>query len=70
MTQNQKILSHLKSHTGITSITAFEKYGITRLSGRIFDLREMGYKISTNMKTAKNRYGDTCHVAEYRLIRG
>ena len=39
-TQNQLILSELKSNpTGISSIEAFSKYGITRLSARIYDLR-------------------------------
>jgi len=45
-TQNQLILSELKSNpTGISSIEAFSKFGITRLSARIYDLRREGHTI-------------------------
>ena len=67
--QKQRIIKHLKSHTGLTSLTAFERYGITRLSGRIFDLRQDGYNITSIPKEVKNRYGETCHVTEYRLVK-
>ena len=66
-TQCEHILRDLKRGWGITQAKAYEKYGILRLSGRISDLREMGYSIKTNMIAVKNRYGETCYVAEYRL---
>ena len=67
-TQRMKILKHLRTHkTGITQAQAYEKYGILRLSGRIFELRDEGYNISTTIIAVKNRDGDTCHVAQYRL---
>ncbi len=69
LSQNDQVLSHLKSHVGITTLTAFEKYGISRLSARIHNLREMGYDIASVPKTVKNRYGEKCHVVEYRLVR-
>lgn len=62
MSQNQKILNHLKEHKKITSIEAFEKYRITRLSARIHDLREQGHKITSDMV-----YGNECRYAVYRL---
>lgn len=62
MSQNQKILNHLKEHKKITSIEAFEKYRITRLSARIYDLREQGHKITSEMI-----YGDEYRYAVYRL---
>lgn len=37
--QNQTILMHLIYIGPITSVDAFEKYRITRLSGRIYNLR-------------------------------
>lgn len=68
MTQNQMILRHLKTHKrGITQAEAYEKYGILRLSGRIFNLREDGYEIKTDIIPVKNRRGDTCYVASYTL---
>lgn len=66
--QNDRILMYLKDHKeGITSKDAFELFGITRLSGRIFDLRDMGYTISTIQESSKNRYGDTTTYARYKL---
>jgi len=38
-----------------------------RLSGRIFDLRNDGYKIKTDVIPVKNRRGETCYVASYTL---
>lgn len=68
MTQKRMVLSDLKrSKRGITSLKAFEKYGITRLSAVIFELRDEGYDIKTDMIAVKNRYGETCHVANYTL---
>ena len=45
--QCECILSHLMQHGSITTWEAIQQYGITRLSGRIFDLRKAGYKIET-----------------------
>lgn len=44
-TQEQIVLAHLKEHGSITSMTAFRLYSITRLSGRIYNLRHAGYCI-------------------------
>lgn len=65
MTQCEKILSHIKAHGSITSMDAFTLYRITRLSGRIKDLRDQGYPIVTEMET-KN--GAT--YARYRMEDG
>ena len=40
MSQNAKILKHLKERGSITSMEAFREYGITRLSGRCLELRK------------------------------
>lgn len=37
--QNIKVLNHLKKKGSITALEAFKKYGIMRLSARIYDLR-------------------------------
>lgn len=69
MTQCEKILKYLRTHKrGITALIAMEKFGIMRLASRIHDLREMGYKIMTSTVEVKNRYGDICHVACYKLV--
>lgn len=67
-TQCTKILKHMRSHKrGITSMDAFSKYGITRLSGRIWDLRERGFDIETIMEVGKNDDGNTVQYARYVL---
>ena len=68
-TQNNQILKHLKNHkNGITPKTAYERYGIMRLSGRIYELRQKGYTITRDDVTEKNRYGHTVTFARYRLV--
>lgn len=68
MTQQQKILKHLETYKkGITSLEAFERYGCTRLSGQIFELKRKGYNISSKLIPVKNRYGEVCYVSRYKL---
>lgn len=54
MTQNEMILEHMRLYGGITSMDAFRSYQITRLSGRIHELRAKGYKITTDKEKARN----------------
>lgn len=69
MTQNEKILKFMMTHkNGITPLQAIDHFGCMRLSGRIHDLREMGYSISSEIVKVKNRYGDDCRVSRYKLI--
>ena len=69
MTQNEKILKFMMTHkNGITPLQAMDHFGCMRLSGRIHDLREMGYTISSELVEVKNRYGEKCRVARYRLV--
>ena len=68
-TQNQKILKYLKTHkNGINPMQALIQFGCMRLASRISDLRHMGYEISKEMIAVKNRDGDTCYVANYKLV--
>lgn len=67
--QCDKILKHLKTHKkGITPAQAYDKYGCMRLSGRIFDLRRMGYSIKSEKIAVRDRDGETKHVAQYTLV--
>ena len=67
MTQNQKLLKHLQDRGGITSLEAFEIYGITRLSARIKNLRDEGHNIMSSWESAKNRDGVTVNFTRYIL---
>lgn len=64
--QKQEVLRHIKRYGSITSMEAFEKYGITRLSAIIYILRRE-YEIVTIMRTSINRYGNEVNFAEYRM---
>lgn len=66
--QEKEVLKHLQVHKTITSMQAINLYGATRLSAIIYNLRDAGYNIKTNKKTAKNRYGNAVTYAEYELI--
>lgn len=61
------ILEHLRTHKWLTSKEAFELYGITRLSARIKELRELGYDIRTVMVETTTRFGESCRYARYVL---
>ena len=69
-TLNSIVASHLIKNRRITNQTAFEKYGITRLSSVIFELRKKGYPISTELADGYNRYGDKVKYGIYRLPKG
>ena len=49
MSQQQDIVYHLHNLGGITPLDALRAYGVFRLSAIIFDLRNEGYKIRTDM---------------------
>lgn len=61
-TQTDAVYKYMKTHKGISSMQAFSKLGITRLSARIWDLRHKGIDISTSQKTAKTQYGKTAYT--------
>lgn len=67
MTQKEKILQYLKEHGTITTREAFVNLGVTRLASRIWDLRNDGYNVIREMISVKNRDGEKCTVAQYRL---
>lgn len=69
-TQEQAVLNYLENHSkGITSMEAFEKFGVTRLSAIIYNLKDEGHRIKTTMKSARNRYGHNTNFAVYTLMK-
>lgn len=66
-TQKELIITYLAAGNPLTSMKAFELFGITRLSGRIFELRKDGYAIDSETKSAKNRYGKIVSFTQYSL---
>lgn len=68
MTQNDRIMNHLKEHGSITQLEAMNEYGIYRLASRISDLRKEGVKIKKETAKGWNRYGERTAFARYSLI--
>lgn len=67
--QRARILNYLETNKTLTSMEAFEKFGITRLASQINKLRNKGYDIATIMMEGENRYGETVRYAKY-VLRG
>ena len=65
-TQSLQVLEYIKEHGSITSLEAIRAIGCTRLSGRIYDLKKMGYDIDKTMQEVPTRDG-TARVAVYTL---
>lgn len=65
--KTEKVLNHLKEHGTITSLEAIEKYGATRLSAIIFNLRKRGYKIDTYDMPFTDRFGSKSTYGKYVL---
>lgn len=63
-----RVLKYLQTHSGITSMEAFELFGATRLSAIIFNLRKYGFEIENIPMQGKNRYGDPVNFVKYHLI--
>ena len=61
-TQNEEILAHLLCGKPITPLEALERFGCFRLGGRIYELKQQGHNIVTNMVTKNGK-----RYAEYRL---
>lgn len=68
-TQCDTILQHLERYGSITSVEAFVDYGIMRLASRINNLKNRGILIKSELKTGKNRFGDTTHFCVYTLVK-
>ena len=68
MTHKKQILKYLKSHKrGLTGLDAWKKFGCYRLGARIFELRQMGYDIRTDLEPNPDGEG---HHARYFLMEG
>jgi hypothetical protein len=67
MSQCERILKYMETFGSITTMEAFNVLGVTRLSGRIHDLRQRGYDIESETIESENRYGDKVRYYKYFL---
>jgi hypothetical protein len=68
LTQNQRIIRHLKDKGSITALEAMKEYGIMRLSSRVCELKDQGYLIRSEFISSKNRYNESVSFSKYSLI--
>lgn len=67
MSQNDKVLEHLKKHGSITPLDAYELYGIMRLGDLIDNLKHQGHRITTRLEVRETRCGGKVRYARYTL---
>lgn len=67
MTQQTQVLNHLKKEP-LTPLVALRKYGTLRLAALVFNLRDAGYNIKTEMVNVGSK-GKPKTVAQYSLLK-
>lgn len=67
--QQEAILFHLLEKNSITALEATKRqFGYcTRLSARIFDLKELGIVFNRKQITKKSIFGETCNFIEFSI---
>lgn len=68
ITQVECVKVYLENNDSLTSLEAFTRWHITRLSAIIYRLRKRGYNITTTLKTSDGR-GYSSTYAVYKLIK-
>lgn len=61
--QTDYVLAWLRAYGSISTMEAFQYLGVTRLSARIFDLKEQGFVFATDKKKSK----DGKHYLAYKI---
>lgn len=69
-TQTSEVLEYLKKYKKISSWTAIEKFGATRLSDIIYRLKKRGYVITAERKNVTTRLGRKTTIVVYTLEEG
>ena len=64
VSKTDKVLQHLQTYGSITSWEAIQKYGATRLSAIIYELRKR-YRIESVMVQHKDIYGNDLAFSRY-----
>ena len=67
MTQTEKIVEYINRYGSITTMEAFTELDITRLSSRVFDLRQQGVPVVGTVETRTNKLGEKKHYKRYTI---
>jgi hypothetical protein len=65
--QNKRLLKLLNKGGRVNLLSSWKKLGIYRLSARIYDLRQKGYKISDRWIQVCNRFDEEVSIKEYYI---
>lgn len=68
LSQKQRVINHLEKHGSITTWDAFIKYGITRISAIIFNLKKDGYKFQEEWITRNSKRNGKTQFKKYILV--
>lgn len=66
-TQASRLLAMLLHNERINPLRGWQELGIYRLSDTAFQLRGMGWPVTTGRLDVANRFNEPCYVAEYYL---
>jgi len=61
----QRVFDFIQKNGAITTMDANKHLGETRLSARIFELKERGINICDEWKLVKNRFGESRRIKSY-----
>lgn len=65
--QKELVLAYIETHGSITPLEAEREIGCMRLGARIWDLRNEGYNIVSEIVEVPTRHGGKAKVARYRM---
>jgi hypothetical protein len=65
-TQKQLVLKHMRTHGSITTLIAFSKYQVCRLSERIRELEQDGHVINRGDIKRNGKHYTAYSLIEYR----
>ncbi len=67
--RENRVAAHLEKYGTLEPFEAWVKLGVYRLSASIYSLKKFGYRIDTKIVEVKNRFDETCRVAQYHLVK-
>lgn len=69
-TTQQRVFDYITEFGSITSLQAFVDLGESRLSARVWELKDKGIKIDSEMVEVENRFHEKRHVKRYFIVGG
>jgi len=69
-TTQQRVFDYITEFGSITSLQAFVDLGESRLSARVWEMKDKGIKIDSEMVEVENRFHEKRHVKRYFIAGG